>query len=163
MCAFTKRWPSSKTSGLGKRLSWRLSRDRRQDLCDRKRWCLKNCFAMLWPFLLDLTAYNHGLKGPRSPKHIATMAFRVPIFHPLSLLLGLDPCGDRILRSCLQKADNTCQLREEDHKEVVIWGLVRLKRWRSKTKKNASPMFSCDLEASPRARSCILGPYIRYF
>ena len=42
-------------------------------------------------------------KGPRSPKHIATIAFCDPIFHPLSLLLGRDPRGDRILRSCLQK------------------------------------------------------------
>ena len=33
-------------------LSWHLSRDRRQDLCDRKRLCLKNCFAILWLFSL---------------------------------------------------------------------------------------------------------------
>ena len=46
-------------------------------------------------------------KGPRSPKHIATIALCDPIFHPDSLLLGRDPCGDRILRSCLQKGPAT--------------------------------------------------------
>ena len=46
-------------------------------------------------------------KGPRSPKHTATLAFCDPIFHPLSLLLGRDPCGDRILRSCLQNGPTT--------------------------------------------------------
>ena len=35
-------------------------------------------------------------RGPRNPKPIATIAFCDPIFHPLSLLLGRDPCGDRI-------------------------------------------------------------------
>ena len=52
-------------------------------------------------------AHNHGLKGPRSPKHIATIAVCDPISHLLSLLLGRDPCGDRILRSCLQKGPAT--------------------------------------------------------
>ena len=46
-------------------------------------------------------------KGPRSPKHIATIAVCDPIFHLLSLLLGRDPCGDRIWRSCLQKGPAT--------------------------------------------------------
>ena len=34
------------------KLSWRLSRGGRQDLCDRKRWYLKNCFAILLLFLI---------------------------------------------------------------------------------------------------------------
>ena len=84
-----------------------MSRKRRQDLCHRKRWCLKNCFAILWLSLLALSAYNHGLKGPQKPKHMATIALCDPIFHPLSLLLGRDPCGDRILRACLQKGPAT--------------------------------------------------------
>ena len=46
-------------------------------------------------------------KGPRSPKQIATVAVCDPIFHLLPLLLGRDPCGDRILRSCLQKGPAT--------------------------------------------------------
>ena len=46
-------------------------------------------------------------KGPRSPKHILTMAVCDPIFRPLSLLVGQDRCGDRILRSCLQKGPTT--------------------------------------------------------
>ena len=46
-------------------------------------------------------------KGPRSPKHIATIALCDPIFHLFSLLLGRDLCGDRILRSCLQKGPAT--------------------------------------------------------
>ena len=64
-------------------------------------------FAIVWLSLLYLSAYNHGLKNSRSPKHSATIAFCDPIFHPLSLLLGRDPCGDRILRSCLQKGPAT--------------------------------------------------------
>ena len=63
--------------------------------------------ASLWLFLLDLSAYNHGLKGPQKPKHMATIAFCTPIFHPLSLLLGWDPCDDRILRSCLHEGPAT--------------------------------------------------------
>ena len=43
-------------------------------------------FAILWLFLLDFMTCNHALKGPQKPK-----------------LLGWDPCGDRILRSSLQK------------------------------------------------------------
>ena len=46
-------------------------------------------------------------KGPRNPKHTATMAVCDPVFPSLSLLLGRDPCGDRILRSCLQKGSAT--------------------------------------------------------
>ena len=42
-------------------------------------------------------------RAPKAQPHIATIACCDPIFHPLSLLLGRDPCGDRILRSCLQK------------------------------------------------------------
>ena len=88
-------------------LSWRLSRDRRQDLCDRKRSCLKNCFAILWLFLPDFRHTIIDWKGLRSPKQIATIAVCDPIFHLLSLLLGRDPCGDRILWSCLQKGPAT--------------------------------------------------------
>ena len=64
-------------------------------------------FAILWLFLLDLSAYNHGLKGPQKPKTYCDNSICDPIFHPLSLLLGRDPCGDRILRSCLQKGPAT--------------------------------------------------------
>ena len=46
-------------------------------------------------------------KGLRRPKHIATIAVCDPIFHLLFLLLGRDPCRDRILRSCLQKGPAT--------------------------------------------------------
>ena len=53
-------------------------------------------------------------KGPRRPKPIATIAFCDPIFHPLSLLLGRDPCGDMILRSCLQKGPATTPANYED-------------------------------------------------
>ena len=62
-------------------LSWRLSRDKRQDLCDRKR--------------------------PQKPKHIAIIAVLRSYLSPLFLLLGRDLCGDRILRSCLQKGPMT--------------------------------------------------------
>ena len=51
-------------------LSWRLSRDRRQDLCDTERHCLKMCSAILWLFLLDFRIYNHGLKGPPEAQNI---------------------------------------------------------------------------------------------
>ena len=46
-------------------------------------------------------------KGSRSPKQIATIAVCDPIFHLLSLLLCWGPCGDRILRSCLQTGPAT--------------------------------------------------------
>ena len=41
-------------------------------------------------------------KGPRSPKHIVIINFLWSYLSPLSLLLGREPCGNRILRSCLQ-------------------------------------------------------------
>ena len=61
-------------------------------------WCAK---------LFDFRAYIHGLKGPRSPKHIAIISLLRSYLSPLFLLLGRDPCGDRILRSCLQKGPAT--------------------------------------------------------
>ena len=67
-------------------LSWRLSRDRRQDLCDRKRWYLKMFFAILWLFLLDFRAYNHGLKGPQKPKTCCDTAVLRSYLSPLFLL-----------------------------------------------------------------------------
>ena len=84
-------------------LSSRLSRDRRQDLYDRKRWCLKTCSAILWLFCLISGHRIMVWKGPRSPKHSAMIAVLRSYLSPLFLLLGRDPCGDRILRSCLQK------------------------------------------------------------
>ena len=52
-------------------------------------------------------------KGPRSPKHIATIAVCDPIFHLLSLLLGRDPVWrqDLAILSPEGPRDNTCQLR----------------------------------------------------
>ena len=50
-------------------------------------------------------------KSSRSPKHIAIVAVLRSYLSPLFLLLGWDLCGDRILRSCLQKGPATCQLR----------------------------------------------------
>ena len=43
-------------------------------------------------------------RAPEAQNILRQEAFCDPIFHPLSLLLGRDPCGDRILLSCLQKA-----------------------------------------------------------
>ena len=43
-------------------------------------------------------------KGPRHPKHVAIIIFLWSYLSPLTSLLGQDPCGDRILQSCLQKA-----------------------------------------------------------
>ena len=45
-----------------------MSRNRRQDLCDRERQCLKICYAILCLFLRDFRASNHCLKGPQKPK-----------------------------------------------------------------------------------------------
>ena len=42
-------------------------------------------------------------RAPRSPKHIAIITVWRSYLSPLFFLLGRDPCGDRILRSCLQK------------------------------------------------------------
>ena len=52
------------------------------------RHCLKMCFAILCLFLLDFRAYNHGLKWPRSPKHIVIRSLSRSHLSPLSLLLG---------------------------------------------------------------------------
>ena len=88
-------------------LSWRLSRNMRQDLATGSDSVSKivlrsySCFGLISVHTIKVW------KGPRSPKHIATIAFCDPIFHPLSLLLGWGPCGDRILRSCLQKGPAT--------------------------------------------------------
>ena len=58
--------------------------------------------------LLDFRAYHHGLKGPQKPKtYCDNSSFAILSFTLLSLLLGRDPCGDRILRSCLQKGHAT--------------------------------------------------------
>ena len=103
--------PELRSRGGGMKLiCWALGCDRRQDLCDRKRWCLKNCFAILWLFLLDFRAYNQSSKGPQKPKiYCDYSSFAVLSFTPYSnkKLLGRDPCGDRILRSCLQKGPAT--------------------------------------------------------
>ena len=56
--------------------------------------------------LLVFRAYNHGLKGLQKPKTYCDNS-SLPIFHLLSLLLGRELCGDRILRSCLQKGPAT--------------------------------------------------------
>ena len=47
-----------------------VSRDRRQDLCDREQHCLKMCFAILCWFLLDFSAYDHGSKGSPEAQNI---------------------------------------------------------------------------------------------
>ena len=41
--------------------------------------------------------------APESPKQVAKIAVIASYLSPLFLLLGRDPCGDRILRFCLQK------------------------------------------------------------
>ena len=46
-------------------------------------------------------------KGPGSPKRIAIIAVLRSHVSPLFLLLGRDLCGNRILRSCLQKGHAT--------------------------------------------------------
>ena len=56
-------------------LGWRLSRDRRQDLCDRERHWLKMCSTSQCLLFPDFRAYIHGVKGPQSPKHIAIIRF----------------------------------------------------------------------------------------
>ena len=48
-------------------------------------------------------------KSSRSPKHIAMSKFLRSYLSPLFLPLGREPCGDRILRSCLQKAPATAR------------------------------------------------------
>ena len=49
-------------------LSWRLSRERRQDLCDREQHCLKVYFAILYLFVVFSGHAIIGLKGPQKPK-----------------------------------------------------------------------------------------------
>ena len=46
-------------------------------------------------------------KGRRNPKHTAIISYLRYYLSPLSLLSGREPCGDRILQSCLQKAPAT--------------------------------------------------------
>ena len=48
-------------------------------------------------------------KGPGKPKTCCDKKLFRSYLSPLSLLLGRDPCGDRILRICLQKASTTAQ------------------------------------------------------
>ena len=72
-------------------------------------------------------------KDPRSPKHTAIITSLRPYVSPLSLLLGREPCGDRILRSCLQKVPAT--LLGADFWEVgldsnfSVFGIQRLTEW----------------------------------
>ena len=46
-------------------------------------------------------------KGSKSPKHTAIIRFSRSCLSPLFLLLGWEPYGDRIFRSCLQNAPAT--------------------------------------------------------
>ena len=69
------------------------------------------------------------------------MAVCDPIFHSLSLLLGQDQCGDRVLRSCLQKGPATTPAdyarSGQPHVGIVRVGEKGLLRWAtSRVEKN---------------------------
>ena len=64
-------------------------------------------------------------KGARTPKHIAIIAVLRSYLSPLFLLLGRDACGDRILRSCLQKGPATT-LANYAHNNFVSEGKQKI-------------------------------------
>ena len=83
--------------------------------------------CVLWPCGCFCLISEHIImisKGPRSAKHFAIINLLRCYFSPLSLLLDLEPCGNRILRSCLQQAPATAR-SNHDHTTVVSMGLKK--------------------------------------
>ena len=75
--------------------------------------CLKNCFAILWLSLLDLSAYNHGLKGPQKPKAYCDNSPLRSYLSPSVFIVRSGPVWrqDLAILSPDEPRDNTCQLR----------------------------------------------------
>ena len=89
--------------GTARGLSWRLSDRIFATGSDGVSRMVGRCGC----FCLTSGHTIMGWKGRRSPKHIATIAVLLSYLSPLFLHLGWDPCGDRILQSCLQKGPAT--------------------------------------------------------
>ena len=88
--------------------NWRLCRDRRQDLLRQEAIVSQKLFC----YPVAVLAWFQGIQSwlenrPGNPKQIAIVAVLRSYLSPLLLLLGRGPCGDRILRSCLQKGPAT--------------------------------------------------------
>ena len=87
-------------------LSWRLSHERRQDLCDReRREIVSKCVLRSCACFCLISGYRILVsKGPRSPKHIATLSFCDHIFTSVFTVRSgaREPCGDQVLRSRLE-------------------------------------------------------------
>ena len=69
--------------------------------------------SILWLFLLDLTAYNHGLKGPQKPKTYCDNTILRSYLSPSVFTVRSGPVWrqDLAILSPEGPRDNTCQLR----------------------------------------------------
>ena len=65
--------------------------------------------------------------GP--PNAVAIISFLRSYLSPMSLLLGREPCGDRILRSCLQKASATAHSNYGNGPPDVLPSLFQVSIW----------------------------------
>ena len=74
---------------------------------------LKNCFAILWLFLLDFRAFNHGVKGPQKPKTYCDNSNLAILSFNLTFIVRSGPVWRQDLAILSPEAprDSTCQLR----------------------------------------------------
>ena len=81
----------------------------------------KSVFAILWLFLLDFRAYNHGLKGTQKPKTYCDNTSFAILSFTRSLIVRSGPVWrqDLAVLSPEGPRDSTCQLRSGSRKRRV--------------------------------------------
>ena len=94
-------------------LSWRLSRDRRQDLCEQEAIVSQFFFCDSVAVFACFQAYDHGLKGPQKPKTDCDNSSLRSYRSPLVFIVRSGPMWrqDLAILSPEGPRDNTCQLR----------------------------------------------------